>query len=296
MKYTNHIRQELTDAIEVNAIVNINLFEFPQNYYTESDKHPFWELVYVVNGKLIVKAENYSGSLSKGQLIFHRPNEMHSLSCATKDTTTIIILGFFCDTLLPLALSQSPTTASMLHSEQLANIVKEGREVFLPPYDVPTYQMKKRSKCVFGAEQMFKNMIECFLIDIIRKYTLLSDSNAPKDYFPIEDVIKYLDINYKEKILLDHLVFMFATNRSTLCQKFRAATNMSILNYIAQKKLENAILLLSEGKSITETAELLNFQSIHYFTRFFRKHTGLSPSAYKEQLNKNVLGNNVDNN
>ena len=238
MKYTNHIRQELTDVIKVHAIVNINLFEFPQNYFTESDKHPFWELVYVVNGKLTVKAENYTGSLSKGQLIFHRPNETHSLTCDTKDPTTIIILDFFCDTPLPLSLSQSPTTASISHSEQLANIVKEGREVFLPPYDVPTYHMKKRNKCIFGAEQMFKNMIDCFLIDIIRKCSSLSDSITYGEFFSIEEVIRYLDINYKEKILIDHLAFMFATNRSTLCQKFRAATNTSILNYVAQKEIE----------------------------------------------------------
>ena len=46
-------------------------------------------------------------------------------------------------------------------------------------------------------------------------------------------------------------------------------------------RLRRAKALLREGKcSITEIAALLNFSSVHYFTRFFRKHENMTPSEY----------------
>ena len=33
--------------------------------------------------------------------------------------------------------------------------------------------------------------------------------------------------------------------------------------------------------TVEDLAEELNFESIHYFTRFFKKHTGVSPREYR---------------
>ena len=37
------------------------------------------------------------------------------------------------------------------------------------------------------------------------------------------------------------------------------------------------------GKVMTEIADILGFESVSYFSRFFKKHTGLSPARYKKR-------------
>ena len=40
---------------------------------------------------------------------------------------------------------------------------------------------------------------------------------------------------------------------------------------------------VTDGMSVTEVAAHLGFSSVAYFSRFFKKHVGLSPSAFAEQ-------------
>jgi len=56
----------------------------------------------------------------------------------------------------------------------------------------------------------------------------------------------------------------------------------SVLSQRFQKlKIEHAKILLRESeKNITEISEMLGFQTIHYFSRFFKKHTGGCPREY----------------
>ena len=94
---------------------------------------------------------------------------------------------------------------------------------------------------------------------------------------------RYITEHYTEKILLDNICFLFGTNKTSLCQSFKSEYGITILNYIDQLKIEDAKKLLLEQKlSVTEISEQLGFNSIHYFCRYFKKHTGLSPKEYQD--------------
>lgn len=77
----------------------------------------------------------------------------------------------------------------------------------------------------------------------------------------------------------------FATRRgisySYLRRMFRKFTGVSPLQYQMQLKIILARdLLTNSGKSIKEISYDLGFESIHYFSRFFKEKAGVSPSAY----------------
>jgi AraC-like DNA-binding protein len=262
----------------------LHFFEFPTDFYTKSDSHPFYELVYVSGGKLTIKSEGFSGELEKGKMIIHKPNEMHSLSSEGDTTPTVIIIGFTCEEKEINNLASTPITLSLANVKKLAEIVKEGRNVFAPPYNVPVYNMKKKKNTAFGAEQMLKNLLEYFLIGILRDFSSSFDEeNDPKEKLSIGEIVNYLSDNFTEKITLDELAFIFKTNRSTLCSQFKSFTGKTINEFLNLKKLEVAKRkILTTDKTFTEIAEELNFDSIHYFTRFFKKHTNLSPKEFRK--------------
>ena len=133
---------------------------------------------------------------------------------------------------------------------------------------------------------MLRSLLEGFLIGLVRKYEFLENSDSAQDTaFTVNEIVQYIDNNYTEKITLEELAFLFRTNRSTLCKAFRLATGKSLGEYISDKKTEKAKALLArEDKSITQIAERLNFDSVPYCCEFFKRRTGLTPSAYRKSI------------
>ena len=210
--------------IDINKIANVHFFEFKKNFFSVKDKHPFCELVFVSSGKLNIESQDFTGSLFKNQMIIHRADTVHSLNCSPENAPIVIIIGFVCDSKNLNYFSYNPVTLNEVEIQKLAEIVKEGRNVFLPPFNRPTYDMKKKKKQPFGAEQLLKISLEYFLLSLIRKYgnTLQNDAeNHSYSLHSINEIISYVDENYLEKITIDELAFLFKTNRATLCHEFK---------------------------------------------------------------------------
>jgi len=282
------VLKELNCAIELGRIANVHYFEFDKNLSTVDDSHPFCEIVFTASGRLSVSSEEYTGQLNKNEMILHPENARHSLSCTAKSAPSVIIIGFECSSPALRFLSKAPTKLGANDIKILAEIVKEGRRVFEPPYDKPTYNMRKRKELIFGSEQMLKTLIEQFLISTVRKYGTEegnkkreSQRGAPV----IREIIDYVDSNFLEKITIDELAFLFNTNRATLCKDFKLTTGKTLISYIAEKKTALAKeKILNSDMTFTGISEELHFDSVHYFTRFFKKHTGLTPKEFRSKF------------
>ena len=282
-----YVVKSLSSCINVTGVVNIHFFEFPQEFYTKSESHPFYELVYVSSGKLNIKSEGYTGVLDDGKMILHKPQETHALSCAQGIAPKVIIIGFTCEQDISNTITSCPITLSPNNVKKLAEIVKEGRNVFSPPYDVPVYNMIKRDNPPLGSEQMLKNLIEYFLIGVLRDFNTQEEGEREDETaLSISQIVNYINDNYTEKITISELAFLFKTNRSTLCKEFKKYTGKTVVEYTNSIKLQRAKkLITSSDKTLTSIADELNFESIHYFTRFFKKLTGVSPKEYRKNNN-----------
>lgn len=280
--------QNFETPLVVSRIANVHYFEFTNKYFTHNDSHDFCELLYVDKGSITVHSEHYNGTLSSNQLIIHCPNEKHSLQCDDLVCANVIIIGFECISERLSYFSYSPVTLQNSHKKMLSEIMKEGMNVYEPPYDIPnTTEMKKRSNYLFGSDQMLKINMEAFLIHMIRDYTQTetTEENALLSDSKVSAVDKYIAEHYMEKITLDNLCFLFGTNKASLCQHFKEEHGMTILDYINKLRIKEAKAHLREQKlSITEISDKLGFNSIHYFCRVFKKMTGLSPKEYQNTI------------
>ena len=89
-----------------------------------------------------------------------------------------------------------------------------------------------------NADQLIKIKLENLFIELIRSKSSVS-ANETKELSDdkIQEVSRYLNENFKEKIRLSELCFLFGTNSTTLCNKFRIAYGETIVSYI--NKLNN---------------------------------------------------------
>ncbi len=280
--------KSLNDSLTVEKIANVHFFEFENKRQTKPDSHPFCELLFSYAGTLNVSAEHFEGTLKRGELIIHQANEKHSLYTQKNKQTTVVILGFQCNCPYLKYFSERKIRLDEGEIKQIARIIKEGRNVFSPPYDKPVYDMKKKETQIFGSEQLLRSLLENFLIELIRKHQFSrSEAESETQNFQFGEILDYIDLHYAERLTLDEISFLFNTNRSTFCREFKAYTGYTFIHYIAKKKTEKIQkILLEENKSLSEIAEALNFESTAYFCRFFKKQTGVTPKEYRRQFRK----------
>lgn len=284
----NFYLNEFDTALKVTRIANLHYFEFTPQYQTSEDHHNFSELIYVDNGAISVESESYSGPLADGQLLIHRPNEAHSLICSQDDAPNVIIIGFECAAEQLLSFSGTPTTLTAQQKRMLADIMTEGMSVYAPPYNMPNVKrMHKRDAVPFGADQLLQLKLEMFLILLVRD-AMKNDADASSivsDADGIAGVHRYVCEHYNQKITLEQLCLLFGTNKTTLCDEFRAAYGDTVFNYINKLRVSKAKKLMREGKlSMTDISARVGFASIHYFCRVFKKLVGRTPKEYSNSV------------
>ena len=287
MEKTANLLHGFRTELTVAGIANMQYFEMPHGFATLPDRHPFAELVYVDSGEIRVKSGVFEGRLQKNELLIHRAGDTHSFFCE-EGAPNLIIIGLDCESPLLIPFSHTPMPLSEALQRLLVEIIKEGRNVFLPPYDLPNRtDMKKREDFPFGADHLIKNLLECFLVKLIREREAppLGEGEHATDDLRTGEILRYLENNYREKITLEELCFLFGTNKTTLTKSFRRVTGGTVMDYLSRLRLQKAKAMLRRGTlTVTEIAEELGFSSVHYFTRFFRKHGNMSPSEYATSI------------
>lgn len=69
----------------------------------------------------------------------------------------------------------------------------------------------------------------------------------------------------------------------TLQRLFRAETGLSLESWRQRVRMQQAVVALSEGATVTEAALLAGYRSVSAFTGVFRKTFGVPPSRYDPQ-------------
>ncbi len=102
-------------------------------------------------------------------------------------------------------------------------------------------------------------------------------------------MVEYIGTHCGEKITLEDIAGSanISTREATRC--FKSSTGQTPIEYLTMFRLSNTQkLLLETGRSITEIALQNGFTDNAYFSKTFKKHFGMSPSAYRKKNKKNT--------
>jgi AraC-like DNA-binding protein len=80
------------------------------------------------------------------------------------------------------------------------------------------------------------------------------------------------------------LASIAATNVRSLTQAFRNSYGCTIQEYVTERRMEKAIMLLEQGHSVSETAYRIGY-SLPYFSERFNTHYGFNASTVSRHLN-----------
>ena len=98
-------------------------------------------------------------------------------------------------------------------------------------------------------------------------------------------ITDYYEAHITEHIKVEHLCKEFAIGRSHLQRIFREQTGYGAIEYFCQMRISAAKRYIRENKmNLTDTAASLGYTSIYYFSKQFKKITGMSPSQYQKMV------------
>jgi two-component system response regulator YesN len=107
----------------------------------------------------------------------------------------------------------------------------------------------------------------------------------------VQQVLAYIEANYSEDLSLNMLSEVFHIDNSSLSRAFKKSTGVNLTFYITRKRVEQAKKYLADGKlNVKDVSQLVGYGDYAYFSRIFRKMTGVSPKQYSGRKERDSDG------
>lgn len=109
----------------------------------------------------------------------------------------------------------------------------------------------------------------------------------------IQKAKQYIHENLEKKIMLQDVADVACVSPGYLSSLFKRIRGQSLVDYINQCKIEKAKELMDEGKQrINEIAYELGFENIYYFSKVFKRMTGIPPTQYLKARETTITNRN----
>ena len=270
----------INPTLDISHIYTLLYHEKELGFHFRGEKHNFWELTYVDKGNMYNVtgrgAEKKTLPLKQGNLMLFTPDQQHSQFADESVSVCYITIGF--DMNYP-------------HTELFEDVV----------FDSDT-EIKRLLEKIFKeneTQSIYSNdLILCYLkeiiIRLIRSHSLMNiltkADHASKSYIENDIssyVMEYIKKNIHKKLTVGEIAKSIPVNASYLSTLFKHTTGMTLIEYIGQQKLDKAKDYIRSGKyTFTQIAEMLSFNSVHYFSKLFKKQFGITPSEYAGAIKK----------
>lgn len=285
-----YYKHKIKNLLVVQKIVTIHYIELDKDFVSASESHDFWELVYADKKSLVCTANGRKILLEEGEILFHKPNEQHSLAANGVNAANVFVVCFECKSEAVRFFEEKHIRLDKQFRRFIYPIVEESKNTFdLPCFEPELKKMKLLNHPALGGEQLIKNYLEILLVNIMRNETDKKNSDAiflnKKDYVGriSKDIVKFLTENLYSRLTIDDICEKLNYNKSYLFRQFKADTGSSIMTYFSRLKIEKAKQLLLENEwSVTQIAVELSFDSPNYFSKTFKKITGYTPLQYRK--------------
>jgi AraC-like DNA-binding protein len=283
-----YYKTSIQNVFQIKSIVTviyINSYE-----HVPGESHDFTELLYVDKGNHSLEIDGVPYQLKEGQMIFFPPNSYHYGPVTTKASLAIVSfetesteLSCLYNQIITLTSSQKEFLSDIISNINLFQAVPKGLDKIgkMPNEDVTQGQL-----------QILKNLLEIFLITLLQtnKNTYLKPKNINSDNYnllQLETIKSYLKQSLNLSLTLDEISYSTGISTSKIKRLFKEYDNTTPIAYYSSLKIDEAKKLIRKSPmNFTEIAEHLGFESVHYFSKFFKKQTGLTPSEFSKTVHK----------
>lgn len=285
----------IENAFTVDSIVTILYLKWENaDYIKNSDNiYDFWQLLYLDCGHYTFQIGGKTLSLGTGQLMLCEPGKVrHSLD---HTDVSIAIISFRCHSAKIDVLKNQSITLSDEQRKHLSHILTVGTERFKTiPENQKYFGQEPEADTADYELQTIKNRLELLLID------MYESRNSPQKVMPVPQnqvnyyeqqfkrIERYMIVNINKNLTISDLSAHIGFSPITIKRICNRQAGCGAIHYFLTLKVKAAKCLIREtDMSLTQISENLGFANIHYFSRIFKKFTGMPPRQYAKSILKN---------
>ena len=232
--------------------------------------HENIEILFCTEGSGKVRCDTKFWDFSVGDTVVVNSDTFHTIISDTKVTYNCIIID-------KSFLEENGIPVSTLRFNEYVN-------------DPEVFETHKK---IFDALKFKKQNEEFWSLalirsDVLKLMVLLCQKHLDKDYDAseiksvscerVKKVMLFIHDNLSKQLTLDEISNHIGISKYHLSREFKDWTGKTIFDSINILKCKEAREMLINGARVSETAAACGFESLSYFSRTFKKYTGILPS------------------
>ena len=287
MEYTEYFKTEVQNEFCIEKLVDALYIKLDRFY--EGEAHDFTELMYVDKGCHSVELDGVTHELNEGEMLLIPPKCFHNMTKVTD--AYLAYISFETHSARISELYARAISLNAYQKDLLSSIIRDCEGIFtkvpkelgvcgkMPNKDVEGYRL-----------QAVKNKIELMLIDVYRTKDeekphtagINVEKHREREFY---EVVNYLKLHLAENLTLDGISDGTGMSISKIKRLFKEYSEVSPSAYFNEMKIKEAKRLIrSTSMNFTQIAESLGFDSVHYFSKAFKKQTNMTPSEYSRTV------------
>ncbi|NSW92051.1 MAG: helix-turn-helix transcriptional regulator [Firmicutes bacterium] len=254
---------------------------YPAKHIVKTNYHDYYQIVFILSGEGEITISNFTYNVEVNQVYIFKPNVKHSIMASKLKSLNTVELKFYCNNVMTSAyLNELPPrieNTSEVIRNAFINIIEELKKP--DQYTESIISCLLNQIVLYLTRKLYQE--EKQLFKSIGKIDLKSDKNNTD---PLDNVVNFINREYHKEIKLNDLADMVHLSPVYFCSVFKERYGVSPIKYLQNIRLENAKkLLYSSNESVTRISEKVGFQSVHYFSRFFKAREGITPNEFRKR-------------
>ena len=276
-------------VIGVSAVYTFYHFHFAAGYVFRGERHPFWEMVYVKSGQVDIGADDDVHTLGGGDVIFHRPDEFHSIWANYAHAPELIVVSFASDSPAMRAFERQRIRVTPGQQELLQMLLNEAERTFSTSLEAGEKRMNARH---IGGGYALRLILTQFLMDALQAGNTEPPARHSRPRAADEaasevigDLMEYMKQHIRGELCFGDLCRRAGMSSTAVKQLFRKHSEASPMACYEMIRMGEARRLLREnGGDVAAAAYALGFSSPSYFSTRFRHVNGMSPREYLNEI------------
>lgn len=279
VRHLNAGRKE-PDLYDAFSIRDIQSLLAGHDMVQELHRHDFYYILALENASGKHNIDFTSYTIANHSIFFMRPGQVHQLVLEAESTG--YLLQFRDEFYFP----KDKSFNHLLRKASHINHYQFSAEGFKKLFGLLTYIFREFAEKNERYDEVIKANLGVFFIELTRQQSNISTETAT--LYMQERLEKFLELleanifTHKQVVQYAEMLNISVYQLNAIVKTALGKTSSELIN--GQIILEAKRCLLATSNQVNQTAYRLGYEDVSYFIRFFKKHTGYSPDAFRHKF------------
>jgi AraC family transcriptional regulator, transcriptional activator of pobA len=253
-----------------------------EDLFHELHRHDFFFIIALQKGEGTHEIDFITYKVFDNSIFFMRPGQVHQLQLKADST------GYIIEFNTRFYHPKDRLSTQRLRKASNKNACKLEIKRFNKLHGIATHIFEEYTGREDGFQDVIKANLDIFFIEFLRQSPNPNGSSTNVNLYTQERLEEFLELlethitTYKHVSQYTNLMNLSPYQLNEITKTTMGKTASELINeHIILEAKRN---LLTTPNQIKDIADLLGYEDISYFIRFFKKQTGYSPEAFRHHL------------